>query len=194
METNEKLLLQELSKGNKKAFETIFNTYYQQLVVFAKKYIIDLDLSRDIVQEIFIKFYENSNDLRITTSLKSYLFQSTRNACLNKIEQKKIHAQHHENIQYLKKDETDLADKLEETEFEYRIYKAINNLPEQCAKIFKMNRLEGKRNQEIADELNISKRTVETQISKALKILRTDLIDVFIILIIIILNQNNLFF
>jgi RNA polymerase sigma-19 factor, ECF subfamily len=188
METNEKLLLQQISEGNQKAFESLFNNYYPPLVVFAKKYLNDLDLSRETVQGVFVKLYENKEAIQISSSVKSYLYQSVRNACLNYVEQQKIHSKHHENIFEEHKDANDFTDEMEQSELEFKIYKAIEKLPDQCKLVFKLSRFEGKKNQEIADNLYLSKRTIETQISKALKILRTELIDVFIVLIIMLLQ------
>jgi RNA polymerase sigma-70 factor (family 1) len=177
MESNEELLFINFSQGSKEAFETIFKLYYKRLVVFAKKYAEDIEIAKDIVQDVFIHLFEKRSKIKINTSLKSYLYQSTRNACLNHIEQYKIHSKHHQNIALTLKEET-FKDQMEETELENMIYETIKKLPDQCQRIFNMNRIDGLKNQEIADKLKISKRTVETQISKALKFLREELSDI----------------
>jgi RNA polymerase sigma-70 factor (ECF subfamily) len=95
---------------------------------------------------------------------------------LNQIKHSQIRRDHHANIyQSQKNSEAYVDDKLEETELEQKIFSIIQTLPSQCKKIFEMSRFEGVTNQEIADKLELSKRTVETQISKALKVLRTNL-------------------
>ena len=165
-------------------FQKIFEEYYQGLVVFAKKYVVDLDTAREIVQDFFVKFYEKQHFLNINTSVKSYLYLSVKNSCLNYLKSNNIRQRHYENMLILENDDSDWSDKMEETELEEKIYKAVKNLPTKCSQIFKMNRFEGFSNKEIADELNISKRTVETQISKALKILREKFKDYIQILII----------
>ena len=153
--------------------EALFKEHYSILTAFANKFLSDLDDSREIVQDVFVKLFDNKDSIKIHTSAKAHLFTSVRNACLNTIKQRKNHATHHENIKYLSSGVSMQADKiLEQTELEHEIYKAIDELPEQCQRIFKLNRFDGFTNQEIADQLGISKRTVETQISKALKSLR----------------------
>ncbi|MBU8893816.1 MAG: RNA polymerase sigma-70 factor [Bacteroidales bacterium] len=169
-------LFNSFREGNENSFALIFEKYYPILVVFAKKYLTDLDLSKGIVQDFFVKFYEKKNEIEINTSLKSYLYLSVKNTCLNYIERKKTQNKHQIIIEHNSTDISDeVSNKIEETELEYEIFKYIEKLPEQCKRIFKMSRVEYKKNQEIADELQISKRTVETQISKALRILRESL-------------------
>lgn len=195
MEASEKLVLQHLKEGNEAAFDSLFQKYYSQMVVFSRKYVTDLDIARDIAQDVFVKLFENISNIHIETSIKSYLFQSTRNASLNYLQQSKIHLKHHEIIKEEKKDDIfDDSNWAEETELEHKIFNAINKLPNQCQRIFKMSRSDGKRNQEIAEELKISRRTVETQISKALKFLRNELSEYISILIIIILVFFSNFF
>jgi RNA polymerase sigma-70 factor (ECF subfamily) len=146
-------------------------------VVFAKKYLNDLDLSKGLIQDFFVKFYEKKNEIEINTSLKSYLYLSARNTCLNYIEKKNIQNRHHQIIQNNSSEiSEEVNEKIEETELEHEIFKHVDKLPDQCKRIFKMSRVDCKKNKEIAEELNISKRTVETQISKALKVLRKELV------------------
>ncbi|MGQ1909975.1 RNA polymerase sigma-70 factor [Marinifilum sp. RC60d5] len=156
-----------------KRIEELFKEHYSVLTAYAHKFLSDLDDSREIVQNVFVNLIDNKNSVKIHTSAKAHLYTCVRNACLNSIKQKNTHARHHDSIRYLNSDIGIGADKiLEQTELEYQLYKAIDKLPEQCQRIFKMNRFNGYTNQEIANKLEISKRTVETQISKALKILR----------------------
>ncbi|TLX78454.1 RNA polymerase sigma-70 factor [Labilibacter sediminis] len=173
---NEKDLLNRLAKGDKNAFEEMFTIYYQQLVVFASKLVYDVDLSRDLVQEVIVNYYEKRNSIEIHTSLKAHLYQSVRNRCLNHIKREQVLRTHHSAIYAEKKDSNQaFYDLVEETELENRIYQVIKALPKQCQKIFEMSRFEGKSNTDIAEELSISKRTVETQISNALKKIRSKL-------------------
>jgi RNA polymerase sigma-70 factor (family 1) len=108
-------------------------------------------------------------------SVKSYLYRSIYNCCINYLNQKTIQERHLKNIQMEKTDEENLENEINSVELQQRIYEIIEDLPAQCRKIFKMNRFEGFKNDEIAAKLNLSKRTVETQISKALKVLRKKL-------------------
>lgn len=173
---DDKELLHKLSQGDETAFKDIFMLYYQQLVVFATKLVSDIDQSRDLVQEVIVNFYEKRESIEIHTSLKAHLYQSVRNRCLNYLKREQVIRTHHSNIFEDRKDNhQEFKDLMEETELENRIYQIINSLPKQCQKIFEMSRFEGKTNSDIAEDLNISKRTVETQISNALKKIRTKL-------------------
>jgi len=177
---------------NDERIEQLFKEYYPILTAYANKFLNDLDDSREVAQDVFVKLYDKKERIKIHTSIKSHLFQSVKNACLNVIKQKQNHANHHENILYMNNDVSyDDDDIYEQTELEYQIFKAIDELPEQCQRIFRMNRLEGLSNQEIADHLEISKRTVETQISKALKNLRLKLSPALIHLLVMWFMYGN---
>ncbi len=175
--------LEGLAKGDEKTYEAFFLKFYTPLVVFARKVIVDDDLARELVQDVFVHFYEKRQDIQIHTSLKAHLYQSVKNKCLNQIKREQIRRDHHANIFIDKKNEESVFDDcIEETELEEKIFSIIQSLPDQCRKIFEKSRFDGQSNQEIADELNLSKRTVETQISKALKVLRLKLSDYVMLL------------
>lgn len=185
-ETN---LIDQIKQGSDEAFEMLFKEYFKALAVYAKKYLNDLDLAQDIVQEVFVKFYEQRNTMMVHTSLKALLYQSVRNRCLDHIRSQQTRSTHHENILTMSKGaDIDAVDFMEQVELEEKIHRSIADLPDQCQVIFKLSRLDGKRNQEIADELNLSKRTVETQISNALKRLRKDIFSYLKVLIIMLLE------
>ena len=176
MDHNEHDIINRIKSDDKKAFEELFFDYYPKLTVFAKKYVRNMDTAKEIVQDFFVRLFESRGKLNIQTSLKSYLYSSVKNSCLNYLNQKKLHASHAENIRIQNKDSViDFSDTMEQTELEYRIWQEVSGLPDQCKRIFNLSRKEGIKNKEIADQLDISIRTVETQISKALKILRTNL-------------------
>jgi RNA polymerase sigma-70 factor (ECF subfamily) len=184
-EIDDNWLIKGIEEGREDAYKQLFHQYYAQLVVFARKVVLDDDLARDLVQDVFVTFYEKRKDIKIHSSLKAHLYQSVRNRCLNQLKHSQIRRDHHSNIyQDKKQDEAFVEDKLQETELEQKIHNIVKELPGQCKRIFEMSRFEGITNQEIADKLELSKRTVETQISKALKVLRkhlTGYIDVWIL-------------
>ena len=165
-------LLDRLKSGDENAWYAVFNSYFSVLVAFANKYVSDLDLAKEIVQVVFVKLFEKRNALEISVSIKSYLYKMVYNDCLNAIKGKKIATEHCSRYARQMDLEVDFQDVMEQTEKELRIFKAIEQLPPQCKLIIQQSRFEGKKNQVIANELNISIRTVETQISKALKLLR----------------------
>jgi len=169
--------LNSLQTGNIGDFEAMFNHYYAPLVVYACRYVQEIDIARDIVQDFFVRLYEKRESVVIDTSLKSYLYRAVYHCCLNYINQQNIREKHLKNIDLDRIDEENLEDEISSVELQQRIYDMIESLPAKCRRIFKMNRMEGMKNEEIASHLNLSKRTVETQISKALKFLRSKLAD-----------------
>jgi RNA polymerase sigma-70 factor (ECF subfamily) len=184
LKPEDSLLLISLKEGNEDAFATLFHTYYPGLCLYARKIVGDLDAAKELVQDVFVRLYEIRQELPEIHSLKSYLYRTVHNACLNQVKQVHIYSAHHQQIKYQSEEGYD-ADMLIQSELEERISQAIQGLSTQCRTIFEMNRFEGKKNKEIAQELNLSIRTVETQISKALRILRQELQDLFLLLLLV---------
>ncbi len=163
-------LLHGLKLGDESAYRQLFSEYYELLISYAWKFVRSEDIAREVVQQVFINLFDYRESLEIKSSLKAYLIRSVYNQCLKEVK-------HDQRFIGVVNDKHFVeGDLLEEAETEALIWKAIDGLPEGCRKIFILNRFEGKKNQEIADTLQISKRTVETQISKALKILREQLL------------------
>lgn len=179
-------LIEGLAKGDHGAFEELFLKYYSPLVVFAVRMVEDEDTARELVQDVFVNFYEKNIVLHIHTSLKSHLYQSVRNRCLNHLKREKLLRGHHQIILAENKESDAYFESAVETsELQQHLYGIIGRLPEKCKEVFEMSRFDGFTNQEIADQLNLSKRTVETQISKALKFLREQLGDYSLTVIIV---------
>ncbi len=174
--SKENNLLEGLIRGEEIFYRRLFDLHYNELVIFANRMLNDQDLARSIVQDVFVMFYEKRNEINIHTSLKALLYQSVRNRCLNYIKREKMTREHHKHLFLSGAGMTEPSQILEFKELEKIINNTIEALPNQCRRIFKMSRHEGQSNQEIARELSISKRTVETQISKALKRLRESLL------------------
>ncbi len=172
-----------IRNGDGKAFDNMFDTYYKGLSVFANKYVKDIDVAEDIVQELFIKIWKNREQLNVNISLKSYLFQSVYNSCLNHLKHLKIRDNYKKHVSRNDTDELH-HDTLVEEELNLRIYNSIESLPEKCKIIFKLSRFEGLKYKEIAEKRNISIKTVKVQIGKALKTLRHDLQDYLPLLLI----------
>ena len=177
MKTNDKSDIIALKEGNIKAYESLFKQYYAALVVFAGKYVHELDVAREIVQDLFVRLYEKRHNLSIDVSVKSYLYRSVYNSCMNHIHQRNIREKHIKTMAQEKEEVDYPEDDMNTVDLQKKIFDNIEKLPAKCRQIFKMNRFEGLKNEEIAQTLNLSKRTVETQISKALKILRSKLSD-----------------
>lgn len=174
-----------LMKGDEAAYEVIFKEFYRPLSLFANKYLQDVEMSKDLVQEMFFYLFEKRETLNIHTSLKSFLYQSVKNRCLNQLKSSKLHEAHHKVILNAQSINLVEDDEVEMAELEDRIASIVAEMPPQTKRVFEMSRFDGIDNQAIADELNISKRTVETHISSALRRLRENLSDVILSLLII---------
>ena len=178
MDSREKYIIEGLQSGRESAYRQLFEMYYQQLVVFACKYLEDLEGARDIVQECYLHMYESRASITIQTSLKSYLFTAVRNRCLNQLKHANVKEKYSKSIQSAENISAQDPDGImDAVELEARIYEIVSALPEKCRQIFIMSRVDGKKNPEIASELNLSIRTVETQISKAIRALRIKLLE-----------------
>jgi RNA polymerase sigma-70 factor (family 1) len=175
----ENQIIRGIQSGDESAFRQLFESYYQKLVVFAGKYLGDLESARDVVQEFLTDLYESHGSISIRTSLKAYLYSSVRNRCLNQLKHRAVRDKHRELV--MQPDITadpdqDFTEKMDATELEARISEIVSRLPQQCRRIFILSRVDEKKNREIAKELGLSVRTVETQISRALKALRDNLL------------------
>jgi len=177
--TDSAFLIKELQKGNKSAFELVFKKYYSLLCVFVSRYCTDDSMAEEIVSNFFYNFYRKRESLKITSSLRSYMFRSVKNSALNYIrDHAKLVSVNEQDSKELNLRVTDTVhDTLMGKELEEIINSAIDSLPEQCKVVFVKSRFEGKKYREIATELNISVNTVETQMSRALKKLRVELKD-----------------
>jgi RNA polymerase sigma-70 factor (family 1) len=172
---DDNLLLAGLKRGEERVYRQLFDKYYRQLVVFANRMLGDVDQARSVVQDVFVMIYDKRDEMNFHTSLNSHLYQTVRNRCLNIIKHDKMKREHHQKIFDASDETEEPSSTLEYDELEAMINAAIKELPTQCQKIFVMSRFEGQSNQEIAEVLDLSKRTVETQISKALKRIREEL-------------------
>jgi len=153
------------------AFTALYRKYFQGLVLVSDKYVKNLGVAKEIVQDVFLKMWEHPFDFDHVISLRSYLYRTVVNFSLNHIKRQKNISQHH--IKIADEITYDSLDALhEEQELKLMIYKEIEGLPPQCKKVFKMSRFEGLKYREIAVLLEISEKTVENHMIKALKILR----------------------
>jgi RNA polymerase sigma-70 factor, ECF subfamily len=168
--------------GDLKTFEMVFRDYYKPLVRYGSTFLKDSDEAEDVVQQVFVSLWEKQTQLDIHTSIRAVLYKAVQNACLNKIKYLKVRTSYAEELKATAIQE-DASDPVQANELNERIHLAVENMPEQCGRIFKMSRYEQLRYQEIADQLGLSVKTVENQMGKALKIVREELKDYLPLLI-----------
>ena len=174
----EKDLIVRLKNGDQTAFELLFHFYYPGLVIYASQFTADRDEAEEIVQDFFVRFWQKHQQILLSDSLKNYLFASVRNGSLNYLKHKKIEANYLKEIYDLSNEHLAYDTNLYvASELQDKIKNSIELLPDKCREIFMMSRIQGMKNEEIATKLNLSKRTVESQISNALKVLRVELKD-----------------
>ena len=188
---NESDILQKVKQGNAAVFEFLFREYYQSLCHFALKYVKDSHESEELVQETFVKIWNRREQISIEYSLKAYLYQSVRNACLNYLKHQQVKKQYEQTQLYVQQ-ELRSVDIIETMELEKKISDSLEKLPSERKKVFLMNRNQGLKYREIAEKLGISIKTVENQMGKALKFLREELQEylIFIWLFLIELLKN----
>jgi len=175
------------------AFEHLFKTHYNALHTYAQVILKDEDVAEEIVQGMFLKFWEKRDSLKIQ-SIKAYLYKCVYNDSLNYIKQEKTKSKYQDfTVHTMNTEHEPAAAKVEFTELQQHLRDALNHLPAQCRTIFQMSRFEELKYREIADHLGLSIKTVENQMGKALRILRLKLAD-FLVLILLGLWYYNDFF
>ena len=169
-------------KLNEQGFHDIFNKYYVTLCLFANQYTENQETSADIVQDSFAKLWQIREDFFYLHQVKAFLYTAVRNKALNELEHSKVVYEYAQNVIEKKKDSF-FHDAIVEEETYRIVSEAINKLPDQMKAIMQLS-LEGKKNAEIADRLNISTETVHTLKKIAYKKLRENLKDYYYFLII----------
>ena len=168
---------------NKDTFQKVFELYYNPLCRFAAAYIKDADNAEEIVQQVFINLWQQKDTIDPDRQIKSYLFTSVKNRCLNHIRDHKKFRSYYLDVEAELEIPVAEKDNLLEQDLEKQLAEALEKLPEKCREIFMLCRFEDMKYKEVAQKLNISQKTVEAQMSKALKILREELKDIWIVII-----------
>lgn len=186
MNLSDQQQLKPLAEGDINAFEMLFRTYYKPLCNYAYTFTQDKDEAEEIVQSTFLSVWEKQSSIQIQTTIKPYLYAMVRNACLNVIKHEKIKQKHvTEELALGEEAYESVTQVVHTSELEKQIHKAMEKLPEQCRLVFKLSRFEELKYAEIATQLNISIKTVENQMGKALKIMRDQLKDYLPLLIVL---------
>lgn len=181
--------------GNEKVFEQIFNERYNSIAGFCCQFIRDADKARSIAQEAFIRLWINRGRIEKPNGIGAFLYTAAKSECLNYLRHRKVI--HKYESQWLEKQEREFNCNVLESfdfstyefdELELSINRAVDELPDRCRMVFLKSRMEGKKNQEIADEMGIALKTVEASMTRALKLLRHKLSDFLVLILAVIFN------
>lgn len=171
-----------IKRREQDVFKQLFESYFKKMVLFAEYFLLDRDEAEDIAQEVFVDLWNNALTLPVVSNLKSYLFVQVRNRCLNRL--KHLHVEDHYKQWLL---EAQAYAEIPEVELDQdvlkKVYDVIEELPDQSKVIFKRCVLDGKKYKEVAEELGISVNTVNTQMSRAYKFIRSRLGISFLVLL-----------
>lgn len=173
-----------LRKGDLNAFNKLFEKYNKKLYYFAKGYLRSAEDAEGLVQEVFIKIWESRANLKDHLSFNAFLFTITYNAVLKHFRKAGRERKHLEQALLYKEDFSDeTSAPVEYSELLERTNSAIDKIPEKRREVFKLSRQSGLSNAEIAEQLQISKKTVENQLYQSLKFLREELKDESLLII-----------
>ncbi len=167
-------LVQSLQKGNVAAFDSLFEIYSPKLYGFALKYFKNEENAEELVQEVFVKVWENRQSLKSEHSFKSYLFTIALNQIRKYFNKKAVALRYIESLQH----NPEFLEQSSTNDYESvlsQIYLIIDRMPPRRREIFIKSKLEGKSAKEVAAELNISTGTVDNQVSEALRFIRSQL-------------------
>ena len=168
-------LLGKIRLGDVEAFSRLFRQWYEPLCNYAGRFVHDLDAAENIVQDVFVRFWDNRNSLTIHTSVRSYLFTSVRNSCLNEIKHERFSLSLNGESEHPTPSSNQPDGQLESEELAEAIEAAMRRLPQKCREVFSLAKFDGLSYQEIAEVQNISVNTVKTQLKRALKSLSKSL-------------------
>jgi len=176
-------ILTKIKSGDTSVFETLYRFFHPRLKYFANQYLHDPETAKNIAQDVFAELWDNRNNFHDDTNIQAWLFTVAKNKSL-KVLSKIKSQQNYDNYIRTRQIELDYkaladfdTDDFLFDELQNKIKTALEKLPPACRKIFEMSRFEDKKNREIAEELGISIKTVEAQITKAMRFLKNDLKD-----------------
>lgn len=153
-------------------FESVFHKYYASLCYYANKFVRDEETAKDLVHEVFLRFWESKGKFENQFALKAFLYNCVQNAALNYLEKQQVRENANRRLQLRTPDEEDMFCFQVQTDVFEEIFAAIEELPAECKRIFKMSYIEMLDIKTICERLNIAEATVKTQRQRAKKYLR----------------------
>lgn len=172
----------KFENGESIDLKEFFSVYYSQLAAFASKYIQDTSVCEDIVQDVFVAFWEKQKSFENLVSAKGFLYTSTRNSCLDHLKHSKVEDKYLKRKKYLNEESESFFDEILKAEAYSEVYEEINKLPEMGKNVLLLA-MKDKSNEEIANILNIALNTVRTHKARAYKVLRKNLGNILLLLI-----------
>lgn len=163
-------------------YKTLFRKHYSGLLFYATR-LVGEDEAEDIVQDVFAELWKRKDSVEVGEQIQSFLYRSVYTKALNLLKHRSIVESHsaeeeeyyQKRLEYYQPDHSDVIRRIEDRELHQEIHTAINALPDKCKEVFKLSYLHDMKNKEIADVMNVSLRTVEAHMYKALKFLRARL-------------------
>ena len=169
----DRAVLERLRSGDDATFDALFRAVYPDLVGFAESILRERAAAEDVAQEVMMELWRRREQIQPETSIRAYVFRATRNRALNHIRHQRVAARVEPEIASSRPESAPPADgAIVETELQHAIDRAIRKLPDRCREVFVLSRVEGLKYSEIAVVLDISVKTVEAQMGKALRTLR----------------------
>ena len=167
--------IEKMKAGDRESFNQVFRRYYSPMVRFCIRYVADSDIASEIVQDLFVKLWSNREKISFNTSFESYMLTSVRNSALTYINKERSHAEANLRIYSEESDNTDPSETLQSNNLEESYRKILKDMPEKRREVFLASRYDGLKYSEIAEKLGISQKTVEAQMSAAIKQLKEGL-------------------
>jgi RNA polymerase sigma-70 factor, ECF subfamily len=169
---DEKDLLRSLRGGSEPAYDQIFRTHYPHLVGLAESMLRDRAEAEEVAQDVMLELWRRRESITVETSLRAYLLRATRNRALNRIRHERVVRTGETHAQIVTESKPQGENRLVQAEIDAALAAAIAELPPRCREVFELSRVHGLRYAEIAAAMEISVKTVEVQMGKALKMLR----------------------
>lgn len=164
-------MVRALSQGNQDAFRFLFLSYFPKVKAFITHLLKDEPLAEDLSQDIFVKLWENRDSLGLIQSFDAYVYRMAKNSVINQIK-RDSYGDKYSKEEYLRVEHVSMEEEIFAKEIQLLVELTVNKMPEQRKKIYRMSRVEGLKNDEIADKLNLSKKTIENHLNLALKEIR----------------------
>ena len=168
-------LIERMKTGDRESFNQVFRRYYSPLVRFCVRFVADTDIAAEIVQDLFVKLWSNREKLSFNTSFESYMLTSVRNSAITYINKERSHAEANLRVYSEESDNNDPSETLQSNNLEESYRQILKTMPEKRREVFLASRFDGLKYAEIAEKLGISPKTVEAQMSAAIKQLREGL-------------------